>query len=300
MNSLPVAETLTKTAIHPATRVGSVHYTVADLSRQTSFYQDILGFSLLRREGNSAVLGAGDSELLRLTEVPGAQRARRTTGLYHTAFLVPTRWELAHLVRQIAQTRTPIQGTSNHGTHLAIYLPDAEGNGIELAWDFPKEAWPMKDGKMDLASMPRSGVDIDELMGELERNPASWTGLDANTRVGHVHLHVADLETSQQFYHNLLGFDVVLNSPDFGALFVSAGGYHHHIGMNIWNGVGAPPPPADAIGLRTFSIALPDKAELQRLVARLQRAQAEMTETPDGVLLCDPSHNGVLLRAADN
>ena len=299
MINLKVVESQTITAIHPSTRPGGVHYTVADLNRQSAFYQDILGFQLLWREGDTAALGADESELLRLTEVTGAQRARRTTGLYHTAFLVPTRWDLAHLVRQIAQTRTPIQGTSNHGTHLAIYLPDAEGNGIELAWDFPKEAWPMKDGKMDLAAMPRSGVDVDELLGELERDPSTWAGLAAGTQVGHVHLHVIDLQASQQFYHDLLGFDVVLHSPEFGALFVSAGGYHHHIGMNIWHGIGAPPPLTDAIGLRYFTILLPNQAELQRVIDRLQQANITGRPMQDGILVRDPSQNGVLLTAVN-
>src|SRR5690606_11863364 len=122
-------------------------------------------------------LGTEQRELLRFTAVPGARRVRGTTGLYHTAFLVPTRWDLAHLVHRIAATRTPIHGTSNHGTHLAIYLPDAEGNGIELAWDFPRETWPMRNGVIDYLGMPRRGVDFTELMREIEENPAPWPGL---------------------------------------------------------------------------------------------------------------------------
>lgn len=295
MNTLSVLENETKTSIPPTTHIGRVHYTVADLSRQAAFYGDILGFKLLWREGDTAALGAGRQELLRLTEVPGARRARRTTGLYHTAFLVPTRRELAQLVQRISQTQTPIQGHSNHGTHLAVYLPDAEGNGIELAWDFPQEAWPMKDGKMRLEDMPRSGIDIPDLMSELARNPSPWSGLSPETKVGHVHLHVANLEASQRFYQQVLGFDVVLKSDDFGALFVSAGGYHHHIGMNIWNGQGAPPPPPDATGLRYYAIVLPDQAEMQRVVERVQAAGGKVEITPEGILLRDPAQNGVLL-----
>jgi catechol 2,3-dioxygenase len=284
-----------KASIHPAASIGRVHYTVADLQRQASFYHHILGFKLLWQEGDTAALGVGEHELLRLTQVSGATPARRATGLYHTAFLVPTRWDLAHLLRQVAETNTPIQGHSNHGTHLALYLPDAEGNGIELAWDFPPEVWPMKDGKMRLEDMPRQGIDIPELLNELERDSSPWTGLAGETRVGHVHLHVADLAASESFYHQLLGFDVVLNSPNFGALFVSAGGYHHHIGMNIWNGAGAPPPPPGATGLRYYTITLPDVAALQRTVDHLQQAGTELSTTPEGMLLYDPSRNGILL-----
>ncbi|MFO7264584.1 MAG: VOC family protein [Limnochordales bacterium] len=283
-------------SIHPATYMGPVHYTVNDLDRQVAFYRDILGFRVLRQEGRTAVLGAPDRELVRLTEVPGAPRPRGTTGLYHTAFLLPTRWDLAHLIYRIAATRTPIHGHSNHGTHLAFYLPDAEGNGIELAWDFPKEQWPMRNGRMRFEDLPREGIDIPELMKELERDPRPWPGLPAGTVVGHVHLHVSDLDTARRFYHELLGFDVTMDDRRFGAVFVSAGGYHHHIGMNIWKGVGAPPPPEGAAGLRWFTVVLPSAEELARLLDRLRAAGVEPLEDGDGgVLVYDPSRNGVRL-----
>ncbi len=288
---------VTPARIHPATGIGFVHYTVADLQRQTEFYADLLGFERLWQDGATAALGAGGRELVRLTEVKGAQPASRATGLYHTAFLLPTRWELAQLVRRVAETRVPIQGHSNHGTHLALYLPDAEGNGIELAWDFPKEQWPMRDGKMSFEDMPRSGIDIDDLMTELERDPRPWSGLAAGSIIGHMHLHVADIPAAEQFYHHLLGFDIVMNSPQFRALFVSAGGYHHHIGLNTWQGVGAPPPPPNATGLRTFSIALPDADEVARVQTRLTAAGIPTEATPDGLLLHDPSRNGIMLTA---
>ncbi|MBI3160800.1 MAG: VOC family protein [Chloroflexi bacterium] len=295
MNASNAAAEQAETRIHPATRIGYVHYTVADLSRQVEFYKDILGFRLLRRAGGSAALGAGQRELLRLTEVHGARPSRGTTGLYHTAFLVPARGDLAHLIRRIAEAGAPIQGHSNHGTHLAMYLPDAEGNGIELAWDFPKEQWPMRDGVISFEDMPRAGIDIDDLMSKLERDPAPWDGLPDGAQVGHVHLHVADIPASEQFYHAVLGFDVVMNSPQFRALFVSAGGYHHHIGLNTWQGVGAPPPPPDAAGLRYFSIALPDGEELERVLGRVRAAGIKTEKTPDGALFHDPARNGVLL-----
>jgi catechol 2,3-dioxygenase len=284
--------------IHPATRLGHVHYTTADLDRQIAFYQDILGFRLHWREGQSAGLGAGGEDLLRLTELPGARRARRTTGLYHTAFLVPTCWELAHLLRSIAETRTPIQGMTNHGTHYAIYLPDAEGNGIELAWDFPKEQWPKT-----LAEMlgKNRGLPPEEVLRALDENPAPWGGLDVRTKVGHVHLHVSQLGPTDHFYRELLGFELPWDTTgaprEFAesAIFFAAGGYHHHIGTNVWNGVGAPPPPADAAGLRYFSIVLPDKDALAQVVSRLAQAGIAAEDHDRGVLVRDPSHNGVLL-----
>lgn len=284
--------------IHPKTRLGRVHYTVADLDSMTTFYQEILGFRLLWREGDTAALGAGERELLRLTEVPGAVRARRRTGLYHTAFLVPTRWELAHLVRRIAKTRTPIQGHSNHGTHLAMYLPDPEGNGIELAWDFPRDVWPMRDGRYLIESGPRSGIDLADLMRELEKDTSPWSGLSPGTVVGHVHLHVSDLAETERFYHQILGMGVTLKSREFGAYFFSAGGYHHHVGTNIWLGQGAPPPPENATGLRYFTVLVPDQEQLKLLAERLAEAGCTPNVSGEGVYVSDPSGIGVLLSAA--
>lgn len=285
--------------IDPRTRLGRVHYTVADLERMVAFYQDVLGFRLLWKEGNSAALGAGERELLRLTEVAGARRVRRTTGLYHTAFLVPTQWELAQLLRRIIDTSTSIQGHSNHGTHLAIYLPDPEGNGIELAWDFPREMWPMRDGLYDLASTPRTGVDLGALLEELERDPSPWEGLHPETTVGHVHLHVADLSETEAFYREVLGLDVTLLSEEFGALFMSAGGYHHHVGSNIWLGPGAPPAPADATGLCYFTIVVPDKEELDRVGARFEAAAIPHEPQDGGIFVKDPSSIGVLVTCVE-
>jgi len=259
--------------IDPRTHLGPVHYTVGSLDKMVAFYRDLLGFRLLWQEGNSAGLGAGERELLRLTQVDGAKRLRRTTGLYHTAFLLPTRWDLAHLIKRILVSGAPIHGHSNHGTHLAFYLPDPEGNGIELAWDFPRDEWPMTpDGMYDIARAPRSGIDLEELFAELERDSSPWEGLSPSTVVGHVHLHVSSLDASRAFYHGVLGLGVTLDSEDFGALFVSAGGYHHHVGANIWLGEGAPPAPPYATGLRYFTIVVPGQQELDRLIGRLEQA----------------------------
>lgn len=284
--------------IHPDTRMGPVHYTVRNLSRLVDFYRDVLGFHLIRRQGGEAVLGTQARQLLRMTEAPDAPRPRGTTGLYHTAFLMPTRWDLAHLVQRIIDTRTPVQGTSNHGTHLAIYLSDPEGNGIELAWDFPREQWPLRNGRMVPELMPRRGVDIDQLLTELERDPSPWPGLPPEATVGHVHLHVSDLDSSRRFYCDILGFDVTMEGWGMGALFVSAGGYHHHIGMNVWKGVGIPAPPEGAAGLRYFTVVVPDEAELEKVVSRVKEAGLEPLPHPDGVRLRDPSGNHLVLTTA--
>jgi catechol 2,3-dioxygenase len=288
----------TTLTIHPATRLGHVHYTTASLERQLAFYQNILGFKLHWREGDSAGLGAGGEDLLRLTELLGARQVRRTTGLYHTAFLVPTRWDLAQLLKSIAETRTPIQGMSDHGTHHAIYLPDTEGNGIELAWDFPKEKWPKTFEEM---LRNNRGLAPETVFSALADSDAPWEGLNPGTTVGHVHLHVSQLAPTDHFYREILGFGLpfdMTNAPrEFAesAIFFSAGDYHHHIGTNVWQGVGAPPPPPDAIGLRYFTVILPDSAELTRVIERVAQAGIPTEQTEQGILLRDPSQNSVLL-----
>jgi len=299
-----IHEPLTATAsINPATRLGVVRYTVADLERQISFYQDSLGFKLHWRDGNDAGLGAGGADLLHLTAVPGARRVRGTTGLYHTAFLVPTRWELANLLRRIIDTSTPVEGMSDHYTHLAIYLPDAEGNGIELAWDFPRTKWEpfselLRREGPGAARQFGGRLHVGELLGELEHDQRPWSGLDAATTVGHVHLHVADLTATRQFYHAVLGFDIMMDSEAMGGMFFSAGGYHHHIGTNVWHGRGAPPPPAHATGLRSFTVLLPDTTDLERVVARATALGSMPRRSADGVLFRDPAGNGVILTTA--
>lgn len=289
--------------LHPATRMGPVHYTVADLGRQVAFYQERLGFKLHWREGVSAGLGGGGADLLRLTEVPGARRVRGTAGLYHTAFLYPTRLALAQVIDHIAQTRTPVEGGSNHGTHLALYLPDAEGNGIELAWDFPPEVWrplvdKMRAGNLDeLMQTMRQPLDVNGLLAEARRAATPWTGLPPEATVGHVHLHVADLAATARFYHTVLGFETIFNLPEMAAAFFSAGGYHHHLGTNLWNGPGAPPAPPEATGLRHFTVIVPTAAELDQVLSRVRQAGLTLMADQDGYLVRDPAQITVRLMA---
>lgn len=298
MNTATHYEQVEATTIHPATRLGHVHHTVADVERQIAFYRDILGFKLHWREGEAAGLGAGGEDLLCLTQRSNARQVRGTTGLYHTAFLVPNRWQLAQLLKNIAQTRTPIQGMSDHGTHHAIYLPDAEGNGIELAWDRPQEQWPKT---IDEMMRNNRGLAPETVFTALTDNEAEWDGLDAATTVGHVHLHVSSLKPTNHFYHEVLGFGIPFDlskAPrQFAdtAIFFSAGGYHHHIGSNIWQGEGAPPPPENATGLRYFTVVLPDTAEMERISGRLTEVGVASEPHESGLLIHDPARNGMLL-----
>jgi catechol 2,3-dioxygenase len=294
---------LDKNTIHKDTRLGLVELVVKDLARQVQFHQDILGMKLHWQENGSAGLGAGGEDLLQFIQRPDAVRTGRTTGLYHTAMLLPEKRDLAHLLLRIHEQRAPLQGMSDHGTHLAIYLPDAEGNGIELAWDRPQDVWPdlstiLKEGTPAAMRRLTAPLDVDDLLQELNDQPADWQGMSSETKIGHIHLHVSDLQATRDFYGDLLGFETTLESDKFGMVFFGAGGYHHHIGANIWNGAGAPPPPENAAGLRRYSIVLPGVSELNALVEHLRRYDWPVEQVANGYQLYDPAKNGVFLTSS--
>lgn len=299
MSTSASSQATTVPVIHPATRLGPVHYTTANAERLADFYRSILGFQIHGREGSTLRLGAGAEDLLILTEVPNAQPARRSTGLYHTAFLVPNRWELAQLLRRIAETRTPIQGMSDHGTHHAIYLPDTEGNGIELAWDRPQHMWPKTIAEMIAHNQ---GLAPQVVFSALTDRDEAWEKLDSGTKVGHVHLHVSELAPTRHFYHEILGFGLPFDFADApsspfadSAIFFAAGGYHHHLGTNVWQGVGAPPPPPNSTGLRHYTVVLPDAVEVEQVVERLRTDGAPVEAVEGGWLTRDPAQNGIQL-----
>jgi catechol 2,3-dioxygenase len=276
-----------KTRLAPETRLGAVELTVTDLDRSVGFYEDAIGLQEHRREDGSAGLGAGGEDLLVLVEKPDAVKAGRHAGLYHFALLHPSRLELARAAARLAATRTPIQGASDHGISEAIYLPDPDGNGIELAADRPREEWP------DLSVMSGGPDPLDlgallEPVAEEEPQPS----VDPATTIGHVHLHVGDLDAATRFYRDVVGFDVMTHLPS--AVFVAAGGYHHHVGFNTWRGPWVPPAPDNVVGLRHFTIVLEDVAELDALRARAAEAGVSVEDTPEGPLLRDPSGNALL------
>ncbi len=270
----------------PATlRLGAVHLTVSNLGRTVAFYEDAIGLRLHRREDGVAAMGAGKEDLLVLYEEPMAQRAGRHAGLYHYALLFPSREELARTALRLAATNTRIQGASDHGTHEAIYLPDPDGNGIELAADRPREAWPDL-ANPDWGDGPRP-LDMDALLatvaGEEPRREAG-----AGLAVGHVHLHVGDLDRGLGFYRDVLGFELVMFFPGQAA-FVSAGGYHHHLGFNTWRGEGVPPEPAGRVGLRHWTVMLEDQEEVEAVRKRVRTAGIATEEREgSGLLVRDP------------
>src|SRR5258706_2088422 len=283
-------------SIHPATGVGPVALTIADLDRSERFYRDVIGFRAWGREGDPATLTAdGATPLLPLTGQPGARRRPpRTTGLYHFAILTPSRADLARSLRRLAETRWPLSGASDHLVSEALYLDDPDGNGIEIYRDRPRAEWPRLGGQIRMATDP---LDIDGILGELEHDDRPWDRLAPATTIGHMHLHVADLKAAEAFYHGVLGFDIVVRYGP-SALFVSAGGYHHHIGLNTWAGVGAPPAPAGSAGLRHFVVRLPDQAALDAVLARVRAADIPIEDHAAGALVRDASKNAVVLAVA--
>jgi catechol 2,3-dioxygenase len=279
----PLADTL---------RLGAVHLTVTDLDRSVAFYQDAIGVRVHRREDPLAVMGAGREDLVVLVEEQNARRAGRHAGLYHFALLVPDRTELARALQRLAVTRTPIDGASDHGISEAIYLPDPDGNGIEIAADRPREVWP------DLSTIGRpQPLDLHGLLGTLGDAPPVRHA-DAGTVVGHVHLHVNEIAPARRFYEEVIGFQAMTALPN--AVFVSVAGYHHHLAFNTWRGAGIPaaPDPRTVAGLRHWTVLLDDDAQLRAVRARLEAAGVAIDERPDGLRVHDPAGIPLLLALA--
>jgi catechol 2,3-dioxygenase len=281
-------------AIHPDSGIGSVDLNVTDLARSRGFYESVIGLRATEREDGTLALGVPDGEPV--VELHGNKAApalnRGATGLYHLAILVPSRHDLALALRRIAESRWPLDGASDHLVSEALYLSDPDGTGIEIYRDRPREEWRRTDGALQMATLP---LDLDSLVRELQGPEERTDTLPPGTRIGHVHLQVADLESAEAFYAGALGFDVVVRTYP-GALFVSAGGYHHHIGLNTWHSAGAGPPAPDAVGLRSFEVTLPGEEELERTLAGLAAAGFEAERANGSAVVHDPSGNAIVLR----
>lgn len=282
-----------------AAGIGSVHLRVSDLSTALDFYGRLLGFYQVVRRNNTAYLSAHQDRPyhILLTEVAGARpKPPRTTGLYHIAIRLPDRPALARVVKRLIAAGWPLQGAADHRVSEAIYLADPDGSGVELYTDRPRDEWAWVNGQIAMATEP---LDVGALLDTIADEDDTPAAIDPRTDIGHVHLHVSDLGRAEAFYSGLLGFDVTQRSYP-GALFLSAGGYHHHLGVNIWAGRGAPPPPSDAAGLIAFALRVPDHETWQALVDRLSAAgrRLEPQRADSGgaaSLVHDPDGNGVLL-----
>jgi catechol 2,3-dioxygenase len=277
-----------------STRMGAVHLTVADLANSIEYYERAVGLRLHERSGERAWLGAGGEDLLVLVERPGARPVRGCCGLYHFALLLPQRADLAGWLAHAGREQVPLVGMSDHFVSEAIYLTDPDGHGIEIYWDRPREIWEGKVAER-MTTMP---LDTASLLGELaDPRNEPFGGLPNKTAMGHVHLCVADIPATVAFYRDVIGFGLMASLGSHAA-FLSAGGYHHHLGANTWESAGASQPPGGAAALRCATVLLPSELERDRVLARLVDAEVEPRLDERGALAHDPCGNPILLVAA--
>jgi catechol 2,3-dioxygenase len=286
----------------PTTRLGHVRLTVASLDRQVAFYTHVLNFTLHWRRGSEAALGTEAEVLLHLSEDPTARRVDPTTGMYHFAVLYPSRKELARAVARLFALRYPNSPT-DHGVSETTYLDDPEGNTIELyirtldraTFEIINGQFAVRyaDGRMGSGRDP---LDVEDLFSELGQDDQLDRPLPEGTRIGHMHLYGSSLEPPMKFYRDVVGLKEGPMIPRFRMAEVGIDDQQPHVvAWNTWKGTGIPPAPANALGLRYFTVVLPSAAELQRVLARVQAAGVATAPTPDGILVRDPSQIGLVL-----
>ncbi len=297
----PAAQTQSRPSIAAGTGVGAVHLAVTDRERALTFYRNILGLDVMD-DGPLIRLGTAGRELVVLHPDAAGPVEQGATGLYHLALVVPDRTHFARFVKRMVEIRYPNSPT-DHTLTKADYLWDPDGNGIEVYVETPEDGtWFMTDDEFaarDSSGRLRSGrdpINLRELFSALEPDEDVFVPLPSGTKMGHVHLHVRDVDEAVALYSGLIGFDVMGMSRRFGAAFVSAGGYHHHLGLNTWAGKGAPPAGPTSAGLREFTIEVPGEPNLDEAVDRLDRAGVALAEVPEGgVRFSDASGNAALL-----
>ncbi len=270
--------------------VDQIELIVSDLKHSLTFYKEVLGFKILTEDGNSVTLTAdGVNPLVTLVENPeaGPKQARRT-GLFHFAILLPSRKDLGNFIIHMQEKRYLLQGGSDHLFSEALYLADPDGHGIEVYRDLPPEDWTWQGEELPLVSDP---IDME---GVIQEGDGHWNGLPSDTVIGHIHLHVHNLEEAKRFYVDGLGFDVTIPMRH-RALFVSTGGYHHHIGLNTWNGTVNPKPDQDSVHMRWYSITFHDKAERNERVEQLKQMGYPLEIHEELIWTEDPSGNRILL-----
>lgn len=303
--TLPQPVAIAPHRIHPQTRPGYVHLNVANLKNQLVFYQQAMGLHLHWKNENSAGLGASNEDIVRLTQIPKGKRHRGVTGIYHFAILFPDRRQLARAISRLFALRWPNYPT-DHIMTKTTYLDDPEGNNIELYCESPEDGVFMVDTNGEFYARHADGrwsdgrepLDIQALFSHLSEDNRLDEPVSSEVRMGHFHLYVTNLKKTRRFYHDLLGFDDMGMARGFRMGMVSAGGYHHHIGFNTWQGEGAPPPPPDALGLKTISFVLPDRTVLDKLLARIEENELPYNQTEEGILVTDPSQNNILFMVA--
>ncbi|PZX08239.1 catechol 2,3-dioxygenase [Psychrobacillus insolitus] len=270
----------------PYTFVELVELKVTNLENSLTFYQEVVGFKVLEKTATKALLTAdGQTALLSIEQptdiIPTHQK---TTGLYHFALLLPTREDLGAVLRHFAETNIRI-GAGDHLVSEALYLNDPDGNGIEIYSDRPDTEWTWKDGYVGMDTLQIDAQSILEAGANTQ-----WNGLPEGTVMGHIHLSVKELVETEKFF-NALGLQVVTPYP--GALFMASGKYHHHVGLNTWNGVGALAPAENVVGLKAFTLVFPSTEELNAAIDQLKAIEVEVIQE-DGIFTTkDPSQNKI-------
>ncbi len=280
----------------PHTFVGQVELKVENLERSLTFYKEIFGFQVQKKAKKKAILTAnGKTALLTIQQPENViPKQPRTTGLFHYALLLPNRSDLAKFLKHLMQNQYPLQAAEDHLVSEALYLADPDGNGIEIYIDRPSSKWNWESDEVVMASEP---LDIDNLLAEGKEG--KWEGLPNETLMGHIHLHVSDLTTTEEFYDKGLGFTTV-NRYGQQALFMSTGGYHHHIGLNTWNGVGSPAPVENSVGLNWYSLVFPNEEARDKVIGKLKTIGATVQEENGTFETKDPSGNKIRLVIQNN
>lgn len=294
MNGKDRVTSINSYRIAPATRIGYVNVRVRDLERSLTFYLDVLGLRLASGGAHTATLsatGRGPGLIVLTARKDAPARPPRSTGLYHVAIRVPNRRALAMVIRRLEAVQWPVQGYADHDVSEAVYLSDPDGIGIEVYADRPRDEWPLRGGQVEMVTEP---LDLEGVMRELDTWPGEWSGIDPATDIGHIHLRVSNLAVAEEFYHRVLGLDVTQRDMA-GALFLSAGGYHHHVGLNTWSSEGGPRPPADAVGLISYGVFVPDTDTLHEVRRRFIAAAAPLTEEDGSLRVGDPDSNFIEL-----
>ncbi len=265
--------------------IGAVALRVRDLAAQTAYYRDAIGLAVLADGPGLAVLGVDGEALVRLEA--GAKPATSPAGLFHLALLLPSRSALADWLAHAVKTGVGLEGASDHLVSEALYLSDPEGNGIEIYRDRRRADWPRRDGAVAMATQR---LDLDALLAEA--SPGDYAGMPGGTRMGHIHLRVGDTDAADAFYRDALGFDLMVRYP--GASFLASGGYHHHIGANIWGSRGAGPRRPGEAGLDFFELVARDASAFETM--RRQMLAAGGIESDATVSASDPWGSRIVLR----
>lgn len=274
----------------PAAHVEHVKLNISDLDHSIEFYTKTLGFSLLNKNDHSANLTAdGETKILSLHQPQNSIPKGRTSGLYHFAILLPERSDLAAITLHLAHKNIRF-GSADHLVSEALYLNDPDGNGIEIYIDRPAEEWSWKNGRVDMTTDPLNFEDLLESFNPKQQ----WDGMPEYTIMGHLHLHVGNLDSVVKFYTEGLGMDIVYDFPG-QAMFMSTEKYHHHIAVNIWNGIGAPAPGENSVGLNYYVLRYPDEISRDAAVSRLEENGFNVTLEDNRIFSADPSGNRVEL-----